>query len=49
MSGNNRPNLAGWAAILTAMAAIITAIGFTDFFPDLVKQKEFLAIFLPSC
>ena len=38
MSGNNQPNLAGWAGILTAIAAIITAIGFSDFFPDLVKQ-----------
>lgn len=38
MSGNNQPNLAGWAAILTAIAAIITAIGFPAFFPDLAKQ-----------
>lgn len=38
MSGNDQPNLAGWAAILTAIAAIITAIGFPAFFPDLAKQ-----------
>lgn len=38
MSENNQPNLAGWAAILTAVAAIITAIGFPAFFPDLAKQ-----------
>jgi hypothetical protein len=38
MSGNNQPNLAGWAAILTAIAAIITAIGFPSFFPNLITQ-----------
>ena len=38
MSQNNSPNLAGWAAIITAIAALITAIGFPNFFPDLVKQ-----------
>ena len=38
MSGNNQPNLTGWAAILTAIATIITAIGFPDFLPDLAKQ-----------
>lgn len=31
-------NLAGWAAVITAIAALITAIGFPSFFPDLVKQ-----------
>ncbi|MDJ0590807.1 MAG: GUN4 domain-containing protein [Pleurocapsa sp. MO_226.B13] len=38
MSQNNSPNLAGWAAIIAAIAALITAIGFPNFFPDLVKQ-----------
>ena len=37
MSQDNKPNLAGWAALITAIAALITAIGFPNFFPDLVK------------
>jgi tetratricopeptide (TPR) repeat protein len=36
--GDKKSNLAGWAAMLTAVAAFITALGFTDFFPDLVKR-----------
>ncbi|MEM8806865.1 MAG: LCCL domain-containing protein [Cyanobacteria bacterium P01_G01_bin.38] len=35
---DKKPNLAGWAAILTAVAALITSVGFPDFFPDLVKR-----------
>ncbi|MBW4483984.1 MAG: hypothetical protein KME14_15705 [Tildeniella torsiva UHER 1998/13D] len=31
-------NLAGWAAVITACAAVITAVGFPNFFPDLVKH-----------
>jgi hypothetical protein len=42
MSQDNKPNLAGWAALITAIAALITAIGFTDLIPVLVKR------FLPS-
>ena len=38
MNQNNSPNLAGWASIITAIAALITAIGFPNFFPDLVKR-----------
>lgn len=38
MSRNNSPNLAGLAAIITAIAALITAIGFPNFFPALVKD-----------
>lgn len=32
MSQNNRPNLTGWAAIITSIAALITAIGLPDSF-----------------
>jgi hypothetical protein len=39
MSETNNPNLVGWAAIITAIAALITAIGFPSFFPDLVKNS----------
>jgi hypothetical protein len=38
MSQDNKPNLAGWAALITAIAALITAIGFPNFFPDWVEQ-----------
>lgn len=31
-------DLRGWAAIVGAIATLITAIGFPDFFPDLVKH-----------
>ncbi|PSN15340.1 hypothetical protein C7293_07560 [filamentous cyanobacterium CCT1] len=31
-------NLAGWAAVITACAGVITAFGFPSFFPDLVKH-----------
>ena len=32
------PNLIGWAAVLTAVATVLTAIGFPEFFPSTVKQ-----------
>jgi hypothetical protein len=35
---DKKPDLAGWAAVLTAVAALITAIGFPNVFPDLVKR-----------
>jgi hypothetical protein len=35
---DNKSNLAGWAAVLTAVAALITAVGFPDFLPDLVER-----------
>ena len=38
MSQNNRPNLAGWAAILTAIATLITAIGFPNYFLHIVGK-----------
>jgi hypothetical protein len=38
MSQDNKPNLAGWAALITAIAALITAIGFPNFFPDWAEQ-----------
>jgi hypothetical protein len=31
-------NLAGWIGLLTAIAAILSAIGFNQFFPDIVKR-----------
>jgi hypothetical protein len=31
-------NLAGWIGLLTAVAAILGAIGFNQFFPDIVKR-----------
>jgi hypothetical protein len=45
MSQDNKPNLAGWAALITAIASLITAIGFPVLFPDLVKR--FLPPVLP--
>lgn len=38
MSQDNQLNLAGWAAIITAIAALITAIGLPNFFPNLVNR-----------
>jgi hypothetical protein len=38
MSQDNKSNLAGWAALITAIAALITAIGFPVLFPDLVNK-----------
>lgn len=35
---DKKSDLVGWAAVLTAIATLITAIGFPNFFPDLVKQ-----------
>lgn len=31
-------NFVGWAAVITSCAGVITAVGFSDFFPDLVKH-----------
>ena len=38
MSKTTKFDLAGWAAIITAIAALITSIGFPNFFPDLIKN-----------
>ncbi len=38
MSKTNDPNLMGWAAIITALATLITAIGFPSILPDLARQ-----------
>lgn len=38
MSQDNKLNLAGWAALITAIAALITAIGFPVLFPALVER-----------
>ena len=38
MSQTNNSNLIGWAAIITAFASLITAIGFPSLFPDLARQ-----------
>ena len=31
-------NLTGWAAMLTAIATVLTAIGFPEFFPSVVER-----------
>ena len=35
---NTGLNLAGWAAVITAFGTVLTAIGFPNFFPDIIKQ-----------
>jgi hypothetical protein len=34
----NGSNLIGWAALLTSVAALLTAVGFPAFFPDLIRS-----------
>ena len=36
MSQNNSPNLAGWAAIITAIATLLGTFGISQFFPQLM-------------
>jgi hypothetical protein len=43
-----KSHLAQWIALLTAIAAILGAIGFNQFFPDIVKSYIFVSVPQPS-